>query len=153
MHTKTAGATRPVVVVGNHEGTSHAREYPEGYLLRAFTTCLNLQLRISYVPTQSEQMANANLSMSHGQKALQETNIANISQKLHNRAQKSPGTKITPCLRKASCLLMSIYEANPPEYMCTQILRFHILRRGADNEFRWRGRCTSRRRPFGIYKP
>ena len=41
-------------------------EYPEGYLLRAFTTCLILQLEISYVPTRSEQTANANLSMSQG---------------------------------------------------------------------------------------
>ena len=50
-------------------------EYPEGYLLRAFTTCLILQLEISYVPTRSEQTANANLSMSQGPKP-RKTNIA-----------------------------------------------------------------------------
>lgn len=76
VYKKIAGAACPVVVVGNHEGTSYAREYPEGYLLRAFTTCLNLQLRISYVPTRSEQMANAILSISRAPKGLQKTNIA-----------------------------------------------------------------------------
>ena len=40
---------------------------------------LNLLKEISYVSTRSEQIANANLSMSHGHKALQETNIAIIS--------------------------------------------------------------------------
>ena len=68
---------------------------PEGYLMRAFVSCLILQLRISYVPTRSEQIANANLSMSHGHKALQETNIANFPKLMRYRAIIRPGTKIT----------------------------------------------------------
>ena len=76
---KSAGVACPVVVVGNQSRyKSRPRDAKDGVCLRALTTCCcPACLRISYVPTRPEQIANANLSMSH--KLLQayaETNIA-----------------------------------------------------------------------------
>ena len=71
---------------------------PEGYLMRAFVSCLILQLRISYVPTRSEQIANANLSMSKGPKALLQTNIAIFLYIFTTGLFFLPGTKIPTCL-------------------------------------------------------
>ena len=91
-------------------------KYQEGYLLRAFTTCLTLQSEISYVSTRSEQIANANLSMSEALSASSMTNRAISLSILHYRAYLSHATKITPCLRRASCLLMSIMD-NPIQFI------------------------------------
>ena len=76
MYTNNAGVSCPVVVVGNHWRNKSRPRNTRRYLLRAFTTRLTLQSEISYVSTRSEQIANAILSMSHGHKALQGTNIA-----------------------------------------------------------------------------
>ena len=82
-------------------------KYHEWYLLRAFTTCLTPQSEIFYVSTRSEQIANANSSMYEARYWPAETNIAIISLNAALTDDFSPDTKITTCLRMASCLLMS----------------------------------------------
>ena len=85
-------------------------KYHEWYLLRAFTTCLTLQIKISYVSTRSEQIANANLSMSEALSASSMTNVAIFLIILRYRAIFSHVAKITACLRKTSSHLMSFFE-------------------------------------------
>ncbi len=65
VHTKIAGVTRPVVVVGNQSRyKSRPRTPLRGLSAGVYDLLLNLLKEISYVSTRSEQIANANLSMS-----------------------------------------------------------------------------------------
>ena len=65
VHTKSAGVTRPVVVVGNQSRyKSRPRTPLRGLSAGVYDLLLNLLKEISYVSTRSEQIANANLSMS-----------------------------------------------------------------------------------------
>ena len=78
----------PVVVVGNQSRyKSRPLNTTKVSIAGVYDLLLNLLKEISYVSTRSEQIANANLSMSHGPKALQETNIAIIPQKQSYRAK------------------------------------------------------------------
>ena len=80
MHTKIAGEACPVVVVGNQSRyKSRPLNTTKVSIAGVYDLLLNLLKEISYVSTRSEQIANANLSMSRGHKGLQETNIAIIS--------------------------------------------------------------------------
>ena len=65
MHTKSAGVSRPVVVVGNQSRyKSRPLNTTKVSIAGAYDLLLNLLREISYVSTRSEQIANANLSMS-----------------------------------------------------------------------------------------
>jgi len=65
VHTKSAGVSRPVVVVGNQSRyKSRPLNTTKVSIAGAYDLLLNLLREISYVSTRSEQIANANLSMS-----------------------------------------------------------------------------------------
>ena len=73
-------------------------QYPKVSIAGAYDLLLNLLKEISYVSTRSEQIANANLSMSEAFSASSMTNIAIFLLILHYRAYLSHVAKITTCL-------------------------------------------------------
>ena len=79
VYTKSAGEARPVVVVGNQSRyKSRPLNTTKVSIAGVYDLLLNLLKEISYVSTRSEQIANANLSMSEAFSASSMTNIAII---------------------------------------------------------------------------
>ena len=99
VYTKSAGEARPVVVVGNQSRyKSRPLNTTKVSIAGVYDLLLNLLKEISYVSTRSEQIANANLSMSEAFSASAMTNIAIFLLILHYRAYLSHVAKITICL-------------------------------------------------------
>ena len=106
--TTSAGVTRPVEAVGcPRRNKSRQRFTPKGTFADVYDMLLNLFRGPSSVPTRSEQIANANLSMYEAFSRSKHTNITKLFYTLTNLILFYKYAKITTRNKKASCHLMS----------------------------------------------